>query len=117
MRTRLFVLLVLIAALAAGGYYWYAHVRPGGEAPVADAGAPGGFAMPVEVAKVVAGPLTLSIPTVGSLRSNESVTLSPEIAGRIAELHIEEGGAVAAGATVAVLDQSVDKAELAQAQA
>lgn len=117
MRMRLFVLLVLIAAVAAGGYYWYAHLRPAGEAPAADAGAAGGFAMPVEVAKVVAEPLTLSIPTVGSLRSNESVTLSPEIAGRIAELHIEEGGAVAAGAAIAVLDQSVDKAELAQAQA
>jgi membrane fusion protein (multidrug efflux system) len=114
---RLFVLLVLIAAVAAGGYYWYAHVRVAGETAAADAGAAGGFAIPIEAAKVVAEPLTLSIPTVGSLRSNESVTLSPEIAGRIAELHLEEGGSVAAGATIAVLDQSVDKAELAQAQA
>lgn len=120
MRMRLFVFLVLIAAVAAGGYYWYTQVRPAGEASAPDAGgadAAGGFAMPVEVASVVAEPLTLSIPTVGSLRSNESVTLSPEIAGRIAELRIEEGGPVAAGAVIAVLDQSVDKAELAQAQA
>ena len=39
------------------------------------------------------------------------------MAGRIAELHIAEGEPVAAGAVVAVLDQSVYKAELAQAQA
>lgn len=117
MRLRLFILLMLIAA-AAGGYYWYAHLRPAPDegAPAADGGG-GGFAVPVEVATVVAEPLTLSIPTVGSIRSNESVTLSPEIAGRIVELDIEEGRPVAAGETIAVLDQSVYKAELAQAQA
>lgn len=120
MRLRQFVFLALIAAVAAGGYYWYAYVRPAGDMAATDAGAApaaGGFAIPVEAAKVVASPLTLSIPTVGTLRSNESVTLSPEISGRIAELHVGEGEAVEAGATIAVLDQSVDKAELAQAQA
>lgn len=119
MRLRLFVLILLVAAAVGGGYYWYAYVRPASEAaPAADAGAEaGGFSVPVEAATVVSEPLTLSIPTVGSIRSNESVTLSPEMAGRIAELHIAEGEQVAAGAVVAVLDQSVYKAELAQAQA
>lgn len=119
MRLRLFALFVLLAAAAGGGYYWYAYLRPAEEAaaPAEGGGAPGGFAMPVEAAPVTAGPLTLSIPTVGTLRSNESVILSPEVAGRVAELNIEEGGRVAAGAMVAVLDQSVYKAELAQAQA
>ena len=118
MRLRLLAFLLLIAAAVGGGYYWHAYLRPAadGGAPAAAGGA-GGFAVPVEVARVVAEPLTLSIPTVGSIRSNESVTLSPEIAGRIAELDIEEGKPVAAGATIAVLDQSVYKAELAQAQA
>jgi membrane fusion protein (multidrug efflux system) len=122
MRLRLFALLVLLVVAAGGGYYWYAYLRQAGDAATSaegGGGAPegGGFAMPVEVAPVTAGPLTLSIPTVGTLRSNESVILSPEIAGRVAELNIEEGGKVAAGATVAVLDQSVYRAELAQAQA
>jgi membrane fusion protein (multidrug efflux system) len=124
MRLRLFALLVLLVVAAGGGYYWYAYLRPAGDAATSAEGggaaagdSAGGFAMPVEVAPVTAGPLTLAIPTVGTLRSNESVILSPEIAGRVAELNIEEGGKVAAGATVAVLDQSVYKAELAQAQA
>ena len=119
MRLRLFVLLALLVAAAGGSYYWYAYLRQAGDAATSAEGGDsgGGFAMPVEVAPVVAGPLTLSIPTVGTLRSNESVILSPEIAGRVAELHIEEGGRIAVGATVAVLDQSVYKAELAQAQA
>ncbi len=118
MRLRLFVLFLLAAAAIGGGYYWYAYLRPAGEAAPADAGGGGGgFSVPVETATVVSEPLTLSIPTVGSLRSNESVMLSPEMAGRIAELHIAEGEPVAAGAVVAVLDQSVYKAELAQAQA
>jgi membrane fusion protein (multidrug efflux system) len=121
MRLRLFVLLALLVAAAGGGYYWYAYLRQAGDAATSaeGGGAPegGGFAMAVEVAPVTAGPLTMAIPTVGTLRSNESVILSPEIAGRVAELHVEEGGKVAAGAAVAVLDQSVYKAELAQAQA
>ncbi len=126
MRFRLFAVLVLLAAVAGGAWYWYAHMGPGA-APGGEAGAEGGgegaappeggFAMPVEGAKVTAGPLTLAIPAVGTLRANESVTLSPEIAGRLVEIHIEEGRPVEAGAPVAVLDQSVYKAELAQAQA
>lgn len=120
MRLLLFLALLVIAA--AGGYYWYTEMGPGAAAPVADAGAeaggpPGGFAIPVEGAFVTAGPLTRSIPAVGTLRSNESVTLSPEMAGRVVEINIEEGGRVEAGAVVALLDQSIYNAELAQAQA
>lgn len=120
MRLRLFAVLVLLAALGGGAWYWYAYLRPGAAPDQAAAGAAaaqGGFALPVEAAPVTSGPLTLSIPAVGTLRANESVTLSPEIAGRLVEINIEEGRPVEAGATVATLDQSVYRAELAQARA
>lgn len=51
------------------------------------------FAVPVEAVSATAERLELTIPAVGSLRSNESVVLSPEIAGRIVEIDIEEGQA------------------------
>lgn len=119
MRFRLVAALLLMAALGGGVYYWYAYMRPAAPETAAQGEAPaaGGFAMPVEAAPVIAEQMTLSIPAVGTLRSNESVVLSPEIAGRIAELNIEEGRPVQAGSVVAVLDQSVYKAEVAQIEA
>ncbi|HEX5842135.1 MAG TPA: efflux RND transporter periplasmic adaptor subunit [Pseudomonas sp.] len=55
--------------------------------------------------------------TFGSLRSDESVMIRPEIAGRLAKLHFHEGQRVAAGALLVSLDDAIARAELAQAQA
>ncbi len=81
------------------------------------AAAPGGFAVPVEAVTVAVERVDLTIPAVGSLRSNESVVLSPEIAGRVVEIRGEEGQAVTAGTPIARLDQSVYKAEIAEIEA
>lgn len=55
--------------------------------------------------------------TFGSLRSDESATIRPEIEGRVASLHFREGTAVKAGALLVSLDDAIARAELAQAQA
>lgn len=55
--------------------------------------------------------------TFGSLRSDESVMIRPEIEGRIASLHFREGEAVKGGELLVSLDDSITRAELAQAQA
>lgn len=55
--------------------------------------------------------------TFGSLRSDESLMIRPEIAGRIARLHFREGQAVAAGDLLVSLDDAIARAELAQAEA
>lgn len=55
--------------------------------------------------------------TFGSLRSDESVMIRSEIAGRLDRLHFREGQPVAAGALLLSLDDSIARAELAQAQA
>lgn len=55
--------------------------------------------------------------TFGSLRSDESVMIRPEIEGRLARLHFREGQAVAAGELLVSLDDAITRAELAQAQA
>jgi len=54
---------------------------------------------------------------VGSLRSNESVVIRPEIAGRIAEFRFDEGERVEQGQPLVVLDDSVWSAVVEQAQA
>jgi membrane fusion protein (multidrug efflux system) len=115
-----------VAALAIlGGYVYSDALVPlwrtyvlGEAAPEQEAAAPaGGFAVPVEAVTVAVERVDLTIPAVGSLRSNESVALSPEIAGRVNEILAEEGQAVSAGAPVARLDQSVYKAEIAEIEA
>jgi membrane fusion protein, multidrug efflux system len=54
---------------------------------------------------------------VGSLRSNESVILRPEVAGRIADIRFNEGEQVTKDQALVVLDSSIYRAELEDAQA
>ena len=57
-----------------------------------------GQAVPVEAAKVVAAPLSEQVTAVGTLLSDESVTVSAEIPGRLKEIHFTEGQPVEKGA-------------------
>jgi membrane fusion protein (multidrug efflux system) len=117
MRKPVLVGAVLVLAAAIGGGYWWYQNRAA-DAASEPAGAPqGGFAVPVEAAPVEVGRVELSIPAIGSLRSNESVVIAPEIAGRLDAILVEEGQRVTEGTLVAKLDQSVYQAELAQATA
>ncbi|MDO9624585.1 MAG: efflux RND transporter periplasmic adaptor subunit [Pseudomonas sp.] len=80
------------------------------------------------LAQAAEGPLVEVVPvertlvrdeliTFGSLRSDESVMIRPEIAGRLATLHFREGQSVEAGALLVSLDDAIARAELAQARA
>lgn len=114
------VILALVVVLAGGGgYYYWTHMRaPAGGAPATAGGPPpGGFAMPVEAAAVEIATVERRVPATGSLRSNESVVLSPEVAGRLSQFPIQEGQRIGKGTVIAVLDTSVASAELAQARA
>jgi membrane fusion protein, multidrug efflux system len=111
---------ILIAAgmlAAAGGAWWFFYFEP----PQAE-GAPGppggaGMAVPVETAPVEVGPIQRRLNAVGSLRSNESVIIRPEIAGRISGIRFEEGEQVGQGQVLVVLDDSVHRAEVEQVEA
>ncbi len=133
-KAALGIVAVVVAAVAAGAGYWLGQ-RP--SAPVAGAsgqtapgagaakapGAAGGGAggpgagVPVEVVKVATASLPQSITTVGSLRSDESVTIRPEVAGRISAINFQEGQRVARGAVLLRLDPSINEAEVLQARA
>jgi membrane fusion protein (multidrug efflux system) len=58
-----------------------------------------------------------SITAVGSLRSDESITVRPEVAGRIAFIGFQEGQRVPKGAALVRLDPAINQAEVQQAQA
>jgi membrane fusion protein (multidrug efflux system) len=71
----------------------------------------------VEVAAVEVAPAVERAELIGSLRAQEQVTIAPELAGRIARIHAEEGQPVAAGALLFTLDQALLQAELAEREA
>lgn len=71
----------------------------------------------VETAEAEAATTTDDIRAVGGLESDESVQITTEIAGRIAEIAFKEGQAVKAGDILVKLDDALVKAEVADAEA
>lgn len=69
-------------------------------------------AFPIETATARAGEALADIHTVGSLQSDESVLISSEIAGRIAEISFAEGQHVEAGDMLVRLDSALTQAEI-----
>jgi len=111
MKVWISAILVLAAGLA--GLYWYVTREPAQSAA-------GGWQMPppaVEAQKVEIGQVVRSVEAVGTLRANESVVVSSEIAGRIARFGFEEGQRVAAGSLLVQIEDSVYRAEVQEKEA
>jgi len=103
-RRHLIAVLSLAGVVALAGYAYYANRSPATPQPAAAAsaagqggasrpGAPAAGAAPVgvETVAVVAETVADDVTAVGTLRSNESVVLRPEVAGRIAAIRFREG--------------------------
>ena len=135
-RSIVGVIAVLGIAIAAGGGYWFGQQRTGagaGKAPgsvgssvgstgssgpvAADKGGGSPQAVMVEAITASTAPMPQSITAVGSLRSDESVTLRPEVAGRITAIGFQEGRPVAKGTMLVKLDPAINEAEVLQAKA
>ena len=117
-------------AIAAGGGYWFGQQKSGGgtgagKAPssgasgpvTADKGSASAQAVMVEAITAATAPMPQSITAVGSLRSDESVTLRPEVAGRVSAIAFQEGRPVGKGSTLVKLDPAINEAEVLQAKA
>jgi membrane fusion protein (multidrug efflux system) len=71
----------------------------------------------VEATKVAVMAMPQSITAVGSLRSDESITVRPEVAGRISAILFKEGQQVGKGMMLVRLDPAINQAEVQQARA
>ena len=120
------MLALAIAGLAGLGYVAYnvnrdagggPAVPPAAAKPAAGGAAPGGFAVAVEVAPVTLLSFSDEANAVGTLKSNETVMLRPESAGRVAAIHFKDGALVSRGTVLLTLDAAVQEAELLQAKA
>ncbi|MGQ0709448.1 MAG: efflux RND transporter periplasmic adaptor subunit [Rhodoferax sp.] len=117
-------------AVLGAGAWWY-QGRPGQASALAaparegadpKGGSQGGAAGPAQPVAVEMAPVqTLRLQddaqAVGSLRSRQSVVLRPEVAGRVVALGFHDGATVRKGQLLVQLDDSLQRAELAQAQA
>lgn len=91
-----------------------------GKSKGAAAGAGGGGAMPpmpVEVVAARSDTVVDAILATGQIEAMQSVELRPDIEGRIAEIVVREGAAVARGAPLFKVDDAELRAEVAQAEA
>lgn len=130
MKKNLLAFAVLAGSLLIGaGGYWFGKTQSGPPSPKNAAGAPpgpgkNGASSPgvaggivVEANKVTSIRMSQGITAVGSLRSDESVTIRPEVSGRISEIGFREGQRVSKGTTLVRFDASVQRAELEQTEA
>jgi RND family efflux transporter MFP subunit len=115
-------------ALASGAAYWYqnkgnklAQMDVLGSTNAGALGGAGGAArgggVGVEVAKVENMPLRDDAQSVGSLRSRQNVMLRPEVAGRVSFIGFSDGTRVRRDQVLVQLDDSLQRAEMKQAQA
>jgi len=86
------------------------------EKPAAKSAAPM-MALMVKAAPARSATLANEISAVGTLVANESVMLRPDVAGRVAVIHFNEGQAVAAGARLVSLDAAEVGAQLEASRA
>ena len=134
--------LVVGIALGAGGVYWWleqtaspqadnrpmqmtgptlaAAVEPAIDSSIEDDSVSSTVpddSIGVDAVVVEKSALVRSVAAVGSLSSENSVMLRPEITGRISAINFQEGGPVTQGQVLIELDSSVARAQLAQAEA
>lgn len=120
MARRFFWLSFLAVAMAVGtGAYLFVPDSSGPTARTPAANAAGttterGIA--VEAQRVSISDVIEDIHAVGTLRPNESLFVAPEIAGRVAKIHFNEGEKVKAGDVLVELDSAILRAEMAKAK-
>ena len=125
------IVAVLGIAAASGAAWWFQNkpqgpqeVKAGASERVGPGAAPGpaGAASGVrpagvEVAKVERATLQDDAQSVGTLRSRQSVMMRPEVPGRVKAIGFAEGSGVRRGQLLVQLDDTLQKAEIKQAQA
>ncbi len=123
------VAVVGIAAISVAA--WWYQSKPSGPREIAatppgaagTAAAPAGTAAApsrvagVEVARAERLTIQDDAQSVGTLRSRQSVMLRPEVPGRVRELGFTDGASVRRGQVLVQLDDTLQRAEIKQAQA
>jgi membrane fusion protein (multidrug efflux system) len=124
MRRTAVIALALLAGAAAGAWWFQPQLTtmlglaPRGTAPQAQRAQPRERPpVPVEVFAATTGRVADQVEALGTLAANESVSVAPELAGRITAFRFTEGETVEQGAVLVELDATIARAEQEQARA
>lgn len=101
-----------IVVLVGAGWWW---MRGGKQVEPAAGPAKGG--LPVEVVAATEGELAETLQVAGQLQANAGVELRSEVTGRVVKLNFKDGQPVKKGTQLVIMDDSVQRATLAQAEA
>jgi membrane fusion protein (multidrug efflux system) len=118
-RKIIYPLAAVIGISVASGVAWWYQSKPkvAQEIAAGPAASAPTRAAGVEVALVKKVSLQDDAQSVGSLRSRQSVMMRPEVAGRVSALGFGDGARVRKGQLLVQLDDTLQRAELRQAQA
>jgi membrane fusion protein (multidrug efflux system) len=127
MRRRSFIALLILAAIAAAAWFWSDRIdmaalqeligrQSGATTQPANAVREMRDPVAVEVATVTVGPISTRVSALGTLQANQSVTIQPEIAGKVVKVGFREGDRVKSGSVLIELDRSILSAEAEQAK-
>ena len=109
---KFFVTLIIMAAIGAGGYYWYINQEqaPSGRPRTA-------AAVLVVTTPVASQPLQEMVEALGTARANESVTLTASLTDTVRRINFDDGDYVEAGTVLVELTSEEEEAQLAEARA
>lgn len=108
-------MVVGLAAVGAGGWWYASQHWSGGKATANPARVTGPVA--VEVIAARTGVVRESAESVGTARANESVTITAKQTGNVEKINFAEGERVRSGAVLAELEAKERRAELDQSRA
>lgn len=106
-------IIITLAVLGCGGYYFYTHYF----SPPAQHAAQSGAAMPVSVAEVKSRNIQLWKEFSGRLVAMDSAEIRARVSGTIESIHFKEGQWVEKGAPLFTIDRAPYEAALQAAQA
>ncbi len=104
-RRRRLVMWAAVLAIVCAGIAWAVLTRPWEAKPT-----------PVAAEMVVAGPASRVLAVNGRVRPTEQAEISATVSGRITSIAIAEGEEVSAGAPLVTIDDTQQRAAVAQAQ-
>lgn len=111
---RVWIAVVLMTVLAAGGIAYRSFMLRAAEPPAGPSGAP---TVPVVVAPVTRKAVAVRVDAIGTVQPIASVVVKSRVDGEIAEVKVSDGQTVTAGDALIVLDTRSIEAQIKQAEA
>ncbi len=111
------IFLGILVVAAVGGIGWYGWIKSSQSNAQKPGAGTQAAVISVEAVHPTQETVSQKITALGTLHSNESVTVRPEIAGRVTEILFKEGQKVRKGQPLIKLDDAIYAAQLEQAEA